>query len=403
MENTDIQKVENVIEVLADTRVECYRCGEMVEADDAQSYGSDDYCTHCYDEEVTSCYECGDEILRDDAYSHSYGSLCRFCENNQDESEDEDGFYIPSRNYSLRDLPQFQNKEHGEFITSDRIFSAELECYAPDSRAATDVYNELPTEFGMSGDGSLNNNGVEFQTPKLQGKAGEESIKLISRLLNAKGFTTDRSAGLHIHLDGAGLIPKTRTRETPREIANMLTFYLSFEDVMLSFLPPSRRNNQYCKAMRNDYGIREIRQAKNLEELEKIWYRVRTRVMLNSEKAHKYHSSRYAGINLHSLLKDGHLEVRFHSGTLNATKILEWVNLHQTILDKSVASWGNSFALDSMAAVNIPNLREKTELFFNLLALPQRAREYFINRQNTFRSTDTDNSEGVALNEVCAG
>jgi hypothetical protein len=50
----------------------------------------------------------------------------------------------------------------------------------------------------------------------------------------------------------------------------------------------------------------------------------------------KYNDLRYFGVNFHSIFYRGTLEIRYHCGTTNAQKILNWVSLHQQILDSVV-------------------------------------------------------------------
>lgn len=382
-----------------DERAECYNCENRIE--DVHYRDGNEYCDECYDDLFFfSCSDCNDMTDINEKHYDDGDELCYSC-NRQREEDRENEEELPERQYTTKNLAEFQSRTVGEFIKSSRIFSAEIECYYGEMSEMQDAAEEIPRGFGITSDGSLKNDGVEFQTPKLKGKQGELAIKHISKVLNAHGFHTDRTTGLHIHLDGRGLMPKTRTKTYPAQLVRMLSFYLSFEEVILSFLPASRRKNQFCNPLRNSYHVQEIRDVRNLEQLEKIWYRRSLRRHLKEAKSNKYHQSRYAGINLHSLLKDGHIEVRYHSGTMNATKILEWVNLHQTVLD--MASMKHS-RLDERCseAMAMTNLEEKTELFFDVLNLPARAREYFRSRQAAFTSTRADNGEEASQNELCA-
>lgn len=393
-------------EVEEDERAECYGCGVRLEVFEEYEYDYNIYCSVCHDDVAyTNCSNCGEAVENDRVQYYNDDPQCSRCYDEFIESEDSDedeehsGGY---RHYSTEKLPGFMSKDTGQYVTSPRIFSAEIEGYYPSSDALDRATRDLPRAFGVSGDGSLGSRGIEFQTPMLQGKNGEDAIRLVTKVLNDNEFTTNRSAGLHIHLDGAGLVPKRRTKDYPRELVALLSFYLSFEDVMMSFLPPSRRSNRYCHTMRNEYHSKEFQNVRNLEQLEKLWYRVNTRRHVSRRKNSKYDESRYNGVNVHSLLKDGHLEIRYHSGTMNSTKILEWVNLHQTILDLAVKNWAYMVSV-SDKSLSLPDMDEKTELFFEALALPTRARLYFLDRQTTFASTKADLYENKSLAEVCAG
>jgi hypothetical protein len=244
----------------------------------------------------------------------------------------------------------------------------------------------------------LNSDGVEFQTPKLAGKQGQESLEAVCAVINDAGMTTDRSTGLHIHLDGRGLIP-TNDKRTPDNLIDLWVFYLSFEEVILSFLPPSRRRNSYCRLLRTDYNAKDVQECKNIDQLERLWYSD-SKAKVQYRKTQKYDSSRYAGVNIHSLLKDGHIEIRYHSGTTNARKILEWTALHQAIVDTAC---DRRVRDDALRAQSMPSLEEKTAYMYDLLQLPERARAYFTERQVLFSSTAKDNSESVNETEPCVG
>lgn len=349
---------------------DCHECSELTDISDLHDYDGNDLCDSCYDEHVRD-----DERDNDDSNDHSFNE----------------------REYSTKNLKAFQSKDKGEYITSQRVFSAELECYFPDGSTMRSVSRELNRAIGITEDGSLGGRGVEFQTPKLRGKNGEQQLKDICKVLNDNDFDVNITAGLHIHLDGKGLLPKRRTRGTPVSVLTLLEFYVAFEDVLLSFLPRSRRGNQYCRVMKTDFSPRQLKNVYTLQDLEKVWYQTSKRTTIKERKEDKHDSSRYAGLNLHSLFANNHLEIRYHSGTLDSIKILEWVNLHQTIVDRAVYS-----GLYGMNAVQTAcSLEEKTDLFFKSLNLPDRAVEYFKSRQAKFsdvrKNVDESALHGVAI------
>jgi hypothetical protein len=363
-------------------KAECSACGDEFELADLETRNSSNYCGSCYSNEFErECGECGHVVDIDDISERDDDELCQTCAADYDNENQSEG--IPERSYSSKDLHEFQSKDSGSIITSQRLFSAEIECYYPDHEAMRAVANTLPRAVGISHDGSLNDNGVEFQTPKLQGKNGEDFLRSMSKALKDNKFTVNRQTGLHIHLDGQGLLPSSRTSSYAGALIGLWTFYVLFEDVLLSFLPPSRRANRYCTLVKNDFHINEIHKAENLEKLEKLWYRVNNRRTIMLKKADKYDSSRYSGVNLHSLFASNHLEIRYHSGTIDHTKILEWVNLHQTILD--AAATGNLNAGGNISS--LVKIEDKTRAFFHTLRLPQRSVNYFLKRQAEFSDT----------------
>jgi Putative amidoligase enzyme len=185
-----------------------------------------------------------------------------------------------------------------------------------------------------------------------------------------------------VHLDAADFMPaQDANTELARLIAlrDLMTFYLSFEDVLLALLPQSRRTNNYCKAFKSAYAWEDIAHAGSRKTLESVWYKAAELDEVARRKVNKYDSSRYRGVNFHSLFNGGHLEIRYHSGTLNPRKVLEWVNLHGRIMDR-IADRTLHFA----NALYTLTLTEKITLFFSLLELPADSQKYFQARIEKF-------------------
>lgn len=323
---------------------------------------------------------------------HEGGWTCASCaRDSSDDEEEEDNAYINvhEQDYDTSTV-EYQSEDIGKIITSKRVFSAELECYVHSQHNASAIYYSLPTGVGLSGDGSLDNGGIEIQTPKLKGKKGETLVKAVCALLNTNDCTVNKTTGLHIHLDGEGLLPETLTTSNPIALKQLWQFYVAFDEVLLSFLPQSRRSNRYCQRMSRTAKYEQIAKCKSQRDIEKLWYGMSQVGDINRRKSHQKDESRYHGVNIHILLAEKHLEVRFHSGTINATKILEWTALHQRVCD--LASAGNLVTSASM--VDLP-LTAKTKLMFSIIGLPDRAKKYFMRRQEQFMQ-DVEESEVTA-------
>ena len=106
-------------------------------------------------------------------------------------------------------------------------------------------------------------------------------------------------------------------------------FYTVYSQVMEGIVSNSRKfGNMYCIPLGESYDPNMILACKSMEALAVTWYKG------NPPNGH-YDGSRYHNVNLHSFFHgQGTVEIRSHGGTTDAHKILLWVNLHQTILDK---------------------------------------------------------------------
>lgn len=291
---------------------------------------------------------------------------------------------------------KWASKELGQIVKSQRLFSSEIEALAPYENDMRRFAEKLPKECGISTDGSVGSTddvdgyGFETQTPRLRGKKGEELVYRMGAALKDIGARVNRTCGMHIHLDGEGIVMPSR-REYPVALLQLWKTHLIFEDVMLSFLPFARRRNDFCRPMRDAFSMNDIETCDSLLDIEKLWYKERTYGDIHEAKRHHYHSSRYFGVNFHSLLSRGHLEIRYHSGTTNPRKVLEWANLHALIMDaaaKKILTY--DFLTDAQA---VSSLREKTELLFAKIGLAESSRRYFLARQKKFSARTEDESE----------
>ena len=374
----------------------CCECSDKFE-DKVEIKESDTgkiYCTGCYDDMFFQCNECSEESESDDSVDYYDGTMCRSCYENdfwrcdncdeiirngedcENDSCQEYSENLPERDYDTGNKYCVQNQ---------RAYSCEIECYYPSMSVMRDVADEIPCEIGIVSDGSLDDYGVEFNTPKLSGMRGKKMLKEFTDTLLENDFKVNSTCGLHIHLDGADIM---RTRYA---VQKLMIFFMIYEDVIMSFLPLSRRDNRYCLPLTEFYHLHEIKNASALESLEKIWYREQSKDSIEHRKKNRHDESRYAGINFHSLLANGHLEIRYHSGTINFEKIINWIRLNVLIMDKVVASCKENRSSESKLHLTTLlktkfqlGLPEKTKTFFDMLDLPSEQREYFMKRQKRF-------------------
>lgn len=99
--------------------------------------------------------------------------------------------------------------------------------------------------------------------------------------------TVNKSCGLHVHFDR-----RHSDYYTTMDTANVLAGYVP---ALKQMLPESRRNNQYCKYSHN-------------------------------------RNDRYSFINSKAYQRHGTLEIRGHSGTIEYTKIKNWIEIMQALI-----------------------------------------------------------------------
>lgn len=170
---------------------------------------------------------------------------------------------------------------------------------------------------------------LELVSPPMSGEAGFEAIRTVCQVLKNNGARVDKDCGLHVH-HGAKDFNTTQMRR-------LVKLYKRFEPTLDEFMPASRRGNEnlYCGSISwlRDY---QIDNASNIRQLRDAFYRTAVR------NGRTYDMTRYHKLNLDSYVKYGTVEFRHHSGTLNATKIINWVILTGAMVDRSFQVLRNS-------------------------------------------------------------
>lgn len=327
----------------------CEDCRNVCHLDNSYTTPSGRICSDCYDNGYECCENCAVACRE-----LSENNLCENCENRP-----------RLREVNLTNT-KYQSEKSGKTIKSLRSFGVELELDAGNRKNATKICRELPKEFGVGRDGSVRGSSpMEIRTPILRGAAGEQAIKNACRVL--KIGSVNHTCGLHIHLE------TTEIKNDFWKEKSLMLFYLIFDEVIMAMLPSYRRNNHYAKGLKNDFSIGDLLKLEKREQLEQYWYK---RAQVDKCKAEEKHNSRYYGINFHCLMSERYqtLEIRYHQPTLNAAKILNWIALHQAIMDQARI-------LDNLGRfTRLLFLDDKINAFFSLLPLPVKLENYYRQR-----------------------
>lgn len=277
-------------------------------------------------------------------------------------------------------------QELGNTVKSLRLYGVELEAEYPQRKNAVKAAKELPPSIGLGSDSSIQGNGIEIRFCPSRGIAGENLVVNTCKTLTANKFKVNPSCGFHVHF-GLEDIEEMTASDQLNALKQIWTAYIAFEDAITSFLPASRRGNRYCQQIRSEYSIDEIMQSPNKDSLERLWYRVRTSREVSNAKSEHSHRTRYRGVNLHPFWQDGHMEIRFHTGTLHPQKILEWVNLNCLIIDRALKSRG--WDMEWLKGIcNETDIDIKIEHLFRFTGLSESSRGYFLARQKAFKKAE---------------
>jgi hypothetical protein len=146
---------------------------------------------------------------------------------------------------------------------------------------------------------------VEVVSPVLKGADGLKALKVVTDVLNTCA-RVNSSCGLHIH---HGI----RSNE---DLRRLVKAWFRMEEALFQIVPASRRNNRYCYRWGAWYHAPIIRDDQSVRE----WHNTHI-------------AERYSALNLDSYWIRSTVEFRFHSGSIDYGKIVNWTVATQALVD----------------------------------------------------------------------
>lgn len=220
-------------------------------------------------------------------------------------------------------------------------------------------------------------NGFEVVSPILRGNEGLAQLKIVMDTLIANGARVNKSTGVHVHFGvGDWGLPQFR---------NLFARYVKYEQAIDSFMPPSRRNNNYCRPLTtiggaiqnigmNGVGIKNVVEAK--------WHSWKN-VKNLTQYSDYFGRSRYFKLNLQSFWSHGTIEFRQHSGSFEFGKVCRWIELTGAM----IAQVDNKMRVKNWRETQ-PTLESQLETMLGNMAdndlLSSEAIAYFKTRQRAF-------------------
>lgn len=156
--------------------------------------------------------------------------------------------------------------------------------------------------------------GFELVSPPLAGVDGIEEVKRACAVLVEAGCTISLSCGLHIHVDAAGL--------SGASVVNVLRRAVNHEAAIDAIVPQHRRNNDFALSVVRDFNLVESYLQNNPNATaEAVCSRI---------------GDRYRKVNLCSYMRHGTIEFRQHSGSIDGTKVANWIMFCVTFVEDSI-------------------------------------------------------------------
>jgi hypothetical protein len=156
------------------------------------------------------------------------------------------------------------------------------------------------------------------------------------------------------------------------------------EPVFYALNPKSRQDNHYCQPLLKTFSVAEILKTKTIE-IDQLFYSKKhhrlTKSRLKYFKKFKWNECRYFGFNLHSLFYQKTIEFRYHAGTMNPHKIIQWINFLKAILLYVRFNYDQEKVL---RLIEQPTILGKIKELKQLLKLSEPLFSYLVNRYLKF-------------------
>ena len=156
-----------------------------------------------------------------------------------------------------------------------------------------------------------------------------ERVQEIVRTLRRGGAKVNSSCGIHIHVDAS--------KHTPQTLRNVVNIMASKEDLLYKATQVMVSRENYCRKADTGFLDRlNNGRPLTMAQLEEMWYNGESRRDIH------YDSSRYRGLNLHSVFQKGTIEFRLFNSTLHAGEVKSYIQLcmaisHQGLTQKSAS------------------------------------------------------------------
>ena len=196
---------------------------------------------------------------------------------------------------------------------------------------------------------------VELVTPPLKYK-DIELLQTVVQKLKSAGAVTNKSCGVHVHVDGAN--------HNPQSLRRLINFMVARQDLIYEALEIGNRADHWCQKV-SARLLNDMRQRKDLSwgQLETIWYSPSNDDYSGGIDHDHYNETRYHGINLHSLFSKKTVEFRLFNSTLNDEKIKAYVQFCLAVSAWAIES-DEHIVFRSMAGYTA---KEKVTIMRNIL------------------------------------
>jgi hypothetical protein len=175
--------------------------------------------------------------------------------------------------------------------------------------------------------------GLELVSPPMSGLEARVEIKLAVDTLRELGAVVNRDCGLHVHHDARDL--------TTKQFKDTVMLWNANQPIVTEMMPQSRRTNEWCRpnsfrTMKDQIGDSAAHSSppdrtsrdRYGDRMPRYRHRMSKEEAVNALSSH----TRYMALNVEAYPRHGTLEFRQHQGTLNGTKIWNWIIFTQMFI-----------------------------------------------------------------------
>lgn len=206
-------------------------------------------------------------------------------------------------------------------------------------------HHQTQTTWKVMSDATIN--GWELVSPPMSGMNGKAQLEAVCAALKTLEISVNQDCGLHVHHDVRNL--------SGQAIGSVFALYAGHHEIINMMVARSRRNNQWASNLVYDEVKQEGGNSKfKNDTAHDAGYKVRNAA--RKAAARNYMEARYVSLNIDSMFRQGTVEFRQHQGSVNASRIWNWVLFTQSFIEAGVeakqfpapSSFGSKGAFNSL-------------------------------------------------------
>lgn len=276
----------------------------------------------------------------------------------------------------------------------NRTYGVELECIGPSgyshdqcARELTAAgieaqhvqysqhHNRVSSKWKVTTDGSLcgqigidYSRSFELVSPPLSSEAGFQQIAKVCEILQRRGFAVNKDCGLHVHVG-------IRTPEFPFPAMRRLAMlYTENEAILDTIMPPSRKNNTFCRAMTSS-SVETLRQCADIDDIADVLYGNRRGTTARNRRTRAVYNlgreRRFVKLNFTAYSTFHTVEFRHHAGTVLAGKISKWIMACLRMVAYAQQTPTATVAADATRTIRMARQGSKRAIVYQHLTRPE--------------------------------